>query len=69
MKILTRELMLFAGSVIVLTTVLAVVQWRVGGPTYGATIGELGLKFGATAYVLGAVMRLAYKWTWGVRRA
>jgi hypothetical protein len=59
-KILTRELLLFVRSVVVLTTVLAVVQWRVGGPTYGATIGELGVKFGVTAYVLGAVVRLIF---------
>lgn len=60
MKTLTRELLLFAVSVVVLTTVLAVVQWQVGGPTYGATIGELGLKFGGTAYVIGAVVRLIF---------
>lgn len=60
MKILTQELLLFVGSVVVLTTVLAMVQWRVGGPTYGATIGELGLKFGGTAYVIGAVVRLIF---------
>jgi hypothetical protein len=59
-KILIRELSLFAISVVILTTVLAVVQWRVGGPTYGATIGELGLKFGGTAYVIGAVVRLIF---------
>jgi hypothetical protein len=61
MKILTRELLLLVGSVFVLTTVLATVQWRVGGPTHGATIGELGVKFGVTAYVLGAVMRLIFR--------
>jgi hypothetical protein len=74
-KILTRESLLLAVSVIVLTTVLALVQWRVGGPTHGATIGELGLKFGVTAYVLGAVIRLMLripnnflKWARGVRK-
>jgi hypothetical protein len=59
-KILLQELLLLATSVVVLTAVLAAVQWRVGGPTYGATIGELGVKFGLTAYVFGAVVRLIF---------
>ena len=75
LKILTRESLLFAVSVVVLTTVLAVFNWRVGGPTHGASIGELGVKFGVTAYVLGAVMRLMLripnnfmKWARGARK-
>ena len=60
MKTLTRELLLFVLSVVVLTSVLAVFNWRFGGPTYGASIGELGLKFGGTAYVIGAVVRLIF---------